>query len=442
MNNFSRENNDNRIIFDKKINLVNENEISFARMNHFQNSNTVNTLTKNTNNLKIEENNENNERLLQSKIEELEKKNSDIENEKEDLAKKNMELTDDLNKKITELKKMTNLFDELNEEYSKLNAKHNALMVYASDIQKKLDLNNIELSQLKNKCHSNEETDKIINEKEKVISILQNEINYYKKLCGKNTIFPNDINNNNNLNQKLDSLIDKYINENKRLKQQNDAYKKKLKNFQRKELLNKNIDFGQFEIQINYQIDNFNSIIKDYNERLNESLNKISELFEESKKEEAAKYLVEQINNYMQENQRLISENAKLNTQLAEYQAQLNSLSNINMNKLINNNNNLEENLDDNDSDEIEELKNKVDELEDVISKLNGNNNNGSSNINNNNLNNNNISVREAFVNALNELKEKDKIINELQNKLKDNINSNLENDNNFDYINSKINIK
>ena len=462
INNFTNNennNNNNRIIFDKKINLVNENEISFARMNHFQNSNTVNTLTKNTNNLKIEENNENNERLLQSKIEELEKKNSDIENEKEDLelekknsdienekedlAKKNMELTDDLNKKITELKKMTNLFDELNEEYSKLNAKHNALMVYASDIQKKLDLNNIELSQLKNKCHSNEETDKIINEKEKVISILQNEINYYKKLCGKNTIFPNDINNNNNLNQKLDSLIDKYINENKRLKQQNDAYKKKLKNFQRKELLNKNIDFGQFEIQINYQIDNFNSIIKDYNERLNESLNKISELFEESKKEEAAKYLVEQINNYMQENQRLISENAKLNTQLAEYQAQLNSLSNINMNKLINNNNNFEENLDDNDSDEIEELKNKVDELEDVISKLNGNNNNSSSsNINNNNLNNNNISVREAFVNALNELKEKDKIINELQNKLKDNINSNLENDNNFDYINSKINIK
>ena len=442
INNFTNnENNNNRIIFDKKINLVNENEISFARMNHFQNSNTVNTLTKNTNNLKIEENNENNERLLQSKIEELEKKNSDIENEKEDLAKKNMELTDDLNKKITELKKMTNLFDELNEEYSKLNAKHNALMVYASDIQKKLDLNNIELSQLKNKCHSNEETDKIINEKEKVISILQNEINYYKKLCGKNNIFHNDINNNNNLNQKLDSLIDKYINENKRLKQQNDAYKKKLKNFQRKELLNKNIDFGQFEIQINYQIDNFNSIIKDYNERLNESLNKISELFEESKKEEAAKYLVEQINNYMQENQRLISENAKLNTQLAEYQAQLNSLSNINMNKLINNNNNLEENLDDNDSDEIEELKNKVDELEDVIGKLNGNNNN-SSNINNNNLNNNNISVREAFVNALNELKEKDKIINELQNKLKDNINSNLDNDNNFDYINSKINIK
>ena len=450
----------NRIIFDKKINLVNENEISFARMNHFQNSNTMNTLTKNTNlnnNIIVEENNNNennmnnnnyiennnniinnNERLLKEKIDELEKHNIEVEAEKEDLNKKNTELTDDLNKKITELQKMTNLFDELNEEYSKLNAKHNALMVYASDIQKKLDLSNIELSQIKNKCHGNEETDKIINEKENIITILQNEVNYYKKLCGKNN-FNNFQMNDYNINHKLDSLIDKYISENKKLKQQNDMFKKKLKNFTKKEILNKNIDFAQFETQINYQIDNFNSIIKDYNERLNESLNKISELFEESKKEEAAKYLVEQINNYMQENQRLISENAKLNTQLAEYQAQLNSFSNVNINKIINNNN-YEENFDDNDTDEIEELKNKVEELEGVISKLNGVNNSRINEGNNFKSNNDNFNVREAFVNALSEIKEKDKIINELQNKIKENINNNIDNNNNnnnnYDFTN------
>ena len=447
----------NRIIFDKKINLVNENEISFARMNHFQNSNTMNTLTKNTNlnnNIIVEENNNNennmnnnnyiennnniinnNERLLKEKIDELEKHNIEVEAEKEDLNKKNTELTDDLNKKITELQKMTNLFDELNEEYSKLNAKHNALMVYASDIQKKLDLSNIELSQIKNKCHGNEETDKIINEKENIITILQNEVNYYKKLCGKNN-FNNFQMNDYNINHKLDSLIDKYISENKKLKQQNDMFKKKLKNFTKKEILNKNIDFAQFETQINYQIDNFNSIIKDYNERLNESLNKISELFEESKKEEAAKYLVEQINNYMQENQRLISENAKLNTQLAECQAQLNSFSNVNINKIINNNNNYEENFDDNDTDEIEELKNKVEELEGVISKLNGVNNSRINEGNNFKSNNDNFNVREAFVNALSEIKEKDKIINELQNKIKENINNNIDNNNNYDFTN------
>ena len=453
MNNLSSVEN-NRVIFDKKINLVNENEISFARMNHFQTNNK--TLTKNSNNLKIEDNNNNymeneinnynenndnnnNEKILQNKIDELEKKILEIENEKEELNKKNMELTDDFNKKLGELKKMTNLFDELNEEYSKLNAKHNALMVYASDIQKKLDLSNIELSQIKNKCHGNEDTDKIINEKENIIAILQNEVNYYKKLCGKNNNFNYNAfpQNDFNINHKLDSLIDKYISENKKLKQQNDTYKKKLKNYQKKELINKNIDFGQFEIQINYQIDNFNSIIKDYNDRLNESLNKISELFEDSKKEEAAKYLVEQINNYMQENQRLISENAKLNTQIAEYQAQLNSLSNINVNKIINNNN-FDENSEENNNDEIEELRNKVDELENLISKLNviG----GVDKMNEDNFNsNNNLNIRDAFVNAMTELKKKDQIINELQNKIKDSINNN---GNNFDFTNSKINIK
>ena len=452
MNNLSSVEN-NRVIFDKKINLVNENEISFARMNHFQTNNK--TLTKNSNNLKIEDNNNNymeneinnynenndnnNEKILQNKIDELEKKILEIENEKEELNKKNMELTDDFNKKLGELKKMTNLFDELNEEYSKLNAKHNALMVYASDIQKKLDLSNIELSQIKNKCHGNEDTDKIINEKENIIAILQNEVNYYKKLCGKNNNFNYNAfpQNDFNINHKLDSLIDKYISENKKLKQQNDTYKKKLKNYQKKELINKNIDFGQFEIQINYQIDNFNSIIKDYNDRLNESLNKISELFEDSKKEEAAKYLVEQINNYMQENQRLISENAKLNTQIAEYQAQLNSLSNINVNKIINNNN-FDENSEENNNDEIEELRNKVDELENLISKLNVIS--GVDKMNEDNFNsNNNLNIRDAFVNAMTELKKKDQIINELQNKIKDSINNN---DNNFDFTNSKMNIK
>ena len=455
MNNFNTNSKEsNRVIFDKKINLVNENEISFARMNHFQNNNTQNNFIKNNNtnnngfnnnnlytdnnnNIYIENENTKNDQILQNKIDELEKRNSEIDAEKEELIKKNSELTDDLNKKITELKKMTNLFDELNEEYSKLNAKHNALMVYASDIQKKLDLSNIELSQLKNRCHANEETDKIINEKENVIAILQNEINYYKKLCGKNTNFNYNTFPQNDVGQKLDSLIDKYISENKKLKQQNDAYKKKLKNIQKKELMNKNIDFAQFETQINYQIDNFNSIIKDYNDRLNESLNKISELFEDAKKEEAAKYLIEQINNYMQENQRLISENAKLNTQLAEYQAQLNSLSKINLNKF-----NFEENSDDNDNgDEIDELRNKVDELENVISKFNlVNNNNQNIDINNlSNTNFNNMNIRDAFVNALSELKKKDQIILDLQNKIKDNINNT---DNNYDFTNSKINVK
>jgi hypothetical protein len=243
------------------------------------------------------------------------------------------------------------------------------------------------------------------------------------------------------MNQKLDSLIEKYISENKKLKQQNETFKRKIKILQKKELNYKkynNIDFAQFEIQMNYQIDNFNNIINDYNERLSDSLNKISELFEQSKKEEAAKYLVEQINDFMKENQRLISENSKLNIQILELQSQLNNdKNNINFNSINPINNTYDENDIDNDLDdinneeEIDELKNKVEELENTITKLKLVGNNTGENIfNNSNLNNNN--VREAFVNALNELKEKDKLINELQNKIKDNIN--------FDLNKAKIN--
>ena len=486
INGNSMSNKDNKMIYDQKINLVNENEISFARMNHFQNNNNINMNKNNQlnnnynngsyiNNFRNGNNNNNrnyyneeednynynnNEKntynnmdtSYKNKIDDLEKRTSELENEKEDLINKNNELNNELNNKTTELKKMTTLFDELNEEYSKLNSKYNSLMKYSSDIQKKLDLSNIELSQIKKKCHGNEETDKIINEKDNIISILQNEVNYYKKQCGKgnsfkfNTFPENDMNNSNfTINNKLDNLIEKYVNENKKLKLKNDTYKKKIKMLQSKGNNNfKNIDFGQFEIQMNYQIDNFNNIINDYNERLSDSLNKLSELFEQSKKEEAAKYLVEQVNDFMKENQRLISENSKLNIQILELQSQLNAQKNMNFNSInqINMNNNIEENdndidIDDNE-EEIDELKNKIDELENTISKmkLTGgmNNENNFMNMNINQSNNNN--VREAFVNALNELKEKDILINELQNKIKENIN------NNFELNNNKINNK
>ena len=456
INGNSKNNIDNKMIYDQKINLVNENELSFARMNHFQNNNRNDMLNNKNNiynngnfnnNLKNgmnnrnyyneEDNNNNNylnineynnlEETYKNKIDELEKRTVEIENEKEELLNKNNELNGEINTKITELKKMTTLFDELNVEYSKLNSKYNALMKYSTDIQKKLDLSNIELSQIKKKSHGNEDTDKIINEKDNIISILQNEVSYYKKLSGKNNNFntfpSNDLNNNFTINNKLDTLIDKYISENKKLKQQNDNYKRKIKILQKKGRINKNnIDLSQLEIQMNYQIDNFNNIINEYNERLSDSLTKISELFEQSKKEEAAKYLVEQVNDFMKENQRLISENAKLNTEILELQSQLTIQNNLNFNSINQNQiNSIEDNEIDidemNNDEEIDELKNKIDDLEDVISRLKISNND-----NNSVKNNSNNNIREAFVNALNELKEKDILINQLQNKIKENI--------------------
>ena len=476
INGNSMSNNENKMIYDQKINLVNENEISFARMNHFQNNNNLNMNKNNQlnnnynngsyiNNLRNGNNNNRNyyneeednynypnnekntynnlETSYKNKIDELEKRTTELENEKEDLINKNNELNNELNNKNTELKKMTTLFDELNEEYSKLNNKYNALMKYSSDIQNKLDLANIELSQIKKKCHGNEETDKIINEKDNIISILQNEVNYYKKQCGKsnafkfNTFPENEMSNTNyTINNKLDNLMEKYFNENKKLKQRNETLKKKVKMLQSKGNNMKNIDFAQFETQINYQIDNFNNIINDYNERLSDSLNKVSELFEQSKKEEAAKYLVEQVNDFMKENQRLISENAKLNVEILELQSQLNAQKNVNINT-INQMNNINDEYDndvdiDDNEEEIDELKNKIDELENTVSQLKltrgMNNDNNFMNINQGVSGNN---VREAFINALNQLKEKDILINDLQNKIKENINNNFELNNN-----------
>ena len=44
-------NNENKVVYDQKINLVNKNELSFARMNHLQNNNNnINIMNENNNN--------------------------------------------------------------------------------------------------------------------------------------------------------------------------------------------------------------------------------------------------------------------------------------------------------------------------------------------------------------------------------------------------------
>ena len=288
----------------------------------------------------------------------------------------------------------------------------------------------MKIKEFKNKFSFENEPDfnKIMNQKDNMISILQKEINFYKELIYKNksnqTFNPQIYNNNNDnnisLNNKLNTISDIFINENKKLKKKLEMYKNKINNIQKNNYQNRNknnINLVEFETQINYQIDNFNNIISEYNSKLTNSLNKITEIFENNNKEEAAKYLVEQINEYMLENQKLISENAKLNTQILELQSLLNkehennllfhknNISDINENKSLNITSN----------SEIFTLKNKVEELENIISNINKTKNNGVSG--------DNVNLREAFVNVLNELKNKERIVEELNNKLKETIN-------------------
>ena len=462
----------NNIIKDGKISLVNENELSYPKMNHFQNNKNIiysfgnsngmnydseqNLINKNIHNklnnknqTNFEKNNKinnnedeiveqytnnsnvynknsnnyliNNEYEYKNQFEQFEKKIEILEKEKEDMK----EL---INEKTIKLKKLNNLFDELNEEYSKLNSKYNSLISYSSDIQKKLDQANEEISELKSKNNLNEENNlnELLNQKDNIISIMQNEINYYKELCNKKGISLNNQEDNNKINTKLNTISNIFVNENNKLKQKLEFYKNKIK----KEENNKinNINFKQFETQINYQIDNFNNIISTYNSKLLDSLNKLSEIFDTNNKEEAAKYLVEQINEYMIENQKLISENSKLNTQILELQSILNAEYKSDKLKTKQNFNNFE--LDEsniemnaNNNSEINKLKNKIYEMESIVEKL--------KNINKNNKYENDYNyLKDSFVNILNELKQKEKLVQDLQMKLKDVI---QRNNNNFD---------
>ena len=462
----------NNIIKDGKISLVNENELSYPKMNHFQNNKNIiysfgnsngmnydseqNLINKNIHNklnnknqTNFEKNNKinnnedeiveqytnnsnvynknsnnyliNNEYEYKNQFEQFEKKIEILEKEKEDMK----EL---INEKTIKLKKLNNLFDELNEEYSKLNSKYNSLISYSSDIQKKLDQANEEISELKSKNNLNNENNlnELLNQKDNIISIMQNEINYYKELCNKKGISLNNREDNDKINTKLNTISNIFVNENNKLKQKLEFYKNKIK----KEENNKinNINFKQFETQINYQIDNFNNIISTYNSKLLDSLNKLSEIFDTNNKEEAAKYLVEQINEYMIENQKLISENSKLNTQILELQSILNAEYKSDKLKTKQNFNNFE--LDEsniemnaNNNSEINKLKNKIYEMESIVEKL--------KNINKNNKYENDYNyLKDSFVNILNELKQKEKLVQDLQMKLKDVI---QRNNNNFD---------
>jgi len=493
----------NRPFKDGKINLVNENEISYPKINHFQNKNNNlndyrnssngmnynyrnsdinnrqldldnnsnniiynknindnmnNNLNNNINNYENEDeyynnknnnlnNNSNNNNYLMNSDYTFKNKVDELEKRIDILDKEKQEINSALNDKINELKQMTVLFDELNEEYSKLNSKHNALMVYSSDIQKKLDLSNLKINDYKKQSYNEKEFNKILSQKNNMISILQNEVNFYKDLCNKKNVqqempfsYNQQMYNNNNqqLNNKLNTISDVFINENKKLKKKLEQYKNTINDIQKNNNNNinnkNNINFIEFETQINYQIDNFNNIIKDYNSKLSDALNKITELFESNNKEEAAKYLVEQINEYMLENQKLMSENAKLNTQNLELQSLLNAEQQNN--SLLNNNNNNKNNISELDTEnnlsnnyEINSLKNRIDGLENMVENL--------KTINNNKLNNENNNLREAFVNVLNELKSKENTVEELQNELKDTIKRNNMNFDDNQIVNS-----
>ena len=480
-----------QIVHDGKISLVNENAYQSPKINHFKNKNTLymnnnynnefmmkqqqqnlppqnmfinpinnenskfneqpqffNADTENNENILDTNNvNTNNEVTFQKQSEDFTKKINKLTQEKDEMNKKITELENTVTSKTNEVKKVSDLFDQLTEEYSKLNSKHNALMIYASDLQKKVDILEIDLQDAKAN-EQNKDFVKVLSEKDSLITILQNEIQYYKdqlknksqfnisnypQQSGYSSMNNNNIQENSILVKKIDELTENYIKENKKLKEKIKKIKKKYENAPITQQNNNPNEFAEFESQLNLQISNFNQIIADYNNRLSEAVSRIPIMFEGDKKEEAAKYLVEQVNQFMSENQKLLSDNTRLNLQINQLQNEINNTKVNQYLQVTNRNENIETKSKDSeeDNEEISNLKKKVDELESVISKLQ-NNNNANTNYNDYystssnrfgiSNNTNDKEMKECLINAINELREKEKTIDELKTKLKDTI--------------------
>lgn len=112
-----------------------------------------NDLNVNNQNLNVTFKNSKNANLDQEKrnklYEELYVKIEKLTKENEVLTKKNYEIEEKLLQISNGNKKKDNSIDQVTEEYSKLTARHNALLIYSSDIQKRIDIIEIELNDKK-----------------------------------------------------------------------------------------------------------------------------------------------------------------------------------------------------------------------------------------------------------------------------------------------------
>jgi pSer/pThr/pTyr-binding forkhead associated (FHA) protein len=234
------------------------------------------------------------------------------------LSEKNLQLETLILQKTNENKKLSNNIESINENYSKLNAKHNALLLYASDIQKKIDLVLLDLEEKKVEIHKFTTTDwgKTILEKDSLNKLLQNEIQLLKSEYSKIKNFIADKNELNASNQRLDTLLQNYLNENKKYKKIVEEYRARENECNKKwnELIKENNQNSEKSLLIqtllNQQIEHFNNIISDYDKRVIDCLNNIPQILEDPKKSEAAQYLINQMNLIMEEKRKLMKENS------------------------------------------------------------------------------------------------------------------------------------
>ena len=262
-----------------------------------------------------------------------------------EIYNKNNLLEIELKGKNNEIKNLTDLYNQLQDNYNKLNAKHNALMIYASDIQKKNDVLELEIQnkdiKINDNINNNESNlNKLLIEKESLISHLEEENQLYKEQLGKikEKLFveggPNNL-ENQNISNLIDKLNNEYLSEVIKYKQIINKYLSYETTCSRKwnELILAN-DTLKEKVQSltnnwNEDIKKYNNILRNNDIRLQSALEKISEKVSggfDIKKEEAAKYLVEQMNICLGEKNHLLKENSFLTKKNSELEIENNKL--------------------------------------------------------------------------------------------------------------------
>ena len=263
-----------------------------------------------------------------------------------ELYNKNKLLEIELKGKNNEIKNLSDIYNTLKDNYNKLNAKHNALMIYASDIQKKNDVLELEIqnkeSKISENIRNNDESNinKILLEKDSLISHLEEENQLYKeqldkikqRLLGEGG--PNNL-ENQNISNLIDKLNNELLSEIIKYKQIINKYLSYETTCSRKwnELLLTNDTLKEKVASLNNNwnddIKKYNNILRNNDIRLQSALEKVSDKISggfDIKKEEAAKYLVEQMNIVLGEKNHLLQTNSILTKKNTELEIENNKL--------------------------------------------------------------------------------------------------------------------
>lgn len=326
----------------------------------------------------------------------------------QDIFKSNNIFEKQMKDKSNEINNLSSIYEHLNENYNKLNAKHNAVLVYASNLQKKNDYLLFQFKEKTEALNLSNQSDLglIIKEKDVVVQSLMSDNHILKKEI-ENLINANkssnlaNSNRNNNNNMNNDKLLSEYIAENNKLKQIISHYQTNNNECSRKwnELIQTNKDLtNQLETvkrEKNEEAEDCKKKINEYDKRIQSILTQIPIVYDKFnlKKEEAAQFLVDQVKIYLEEKEKMIKEKSILQDKLKELNNQ-----NDKLNQRISKYEGIQQ------SSDGKYYINRITELEDLINEMRIINNEE-----------NKVEYEAIIKRQFNEITAKDKLIKEMK---------------------------